>query len=40
MENFATKVNIYKPLTIFAMLSILDVCEGLDYACANYVLLG
>ena len=31
MENFATKVIGFQPLTIIAKLSILDVCSCLDY---------
>ena len=32
MERFAKIVNGWKPLTIFAKLSILDVLQGFEYA--------
>lgn len=31
MENFATIVNLWKPLVIVAQLSVLDVCRSPDY---------
>ena len=30
MENFATIVNLWKPLVIVAQLSVLDVCRSPD----------
>ena len=33
MERFARVVNAFKPLTIFAERSILDVWQGSEYAC-------
>ena len=38
MESFATIVNGFKPLSIFAKLSILDVCGSSEFAselCSN-----
>ena len=32
LVSASTKTNCFKPLTIFAKLSVLDICQGSEYA--------